>query len=59
MKQPNVNAPHVIASGNPFDGLTLIGPFENFAVAVEYAEQHLSEVGPEYWAVECEEPSDE
>lgn len=29
---------YAIATGNPFDGLTLIGPFTSFEEAVDYAE---------------------
>lgn len=42
----------VIAVGNPFDGLTLYGPYESAEIASETAEQQFS--GEEWWVVELE-----
>lgn len=41
--------PHVIVTGNPFDGLTLIGPFDNHEAALTYADTHTFEW--DWWVV--------
>lgn len=33
----------VIAFGNPFDGMTVVGPFEDYEEANRYAELHAAD----------------
>ena len=44
---------HVVAHGNPFDGLALYGPYPNAERAVEEGDREL---GPEYWVMELQRP---
>jgi hypothetical protein len=46
--------PHAIAYGNPFDGMTLIGPFENHEAASEHADQFVHEF--DWWVVPLKKP---
>jgi hypothetical protein len=45
---------YVIAVGNAFDGLSMIGPFDTFDDALDHAEQ--LEGHPEYVVCELEKP---
>lgn len=50
--------PAVLATGNPFDGINLIGPFRNVETANEYAdEQHIGG-SDDWWALGLELPRD-
>jgi len=40
---------YVLASGNPFDGLFIHGPFDDAAEATEYAENHYKDSS--WWVV--------
>lgn len=44
---------YVIAVGNPFDGIQLVGPFDNYSAAERHAED---ECGNDYNIVEVSEP---
>jgi hypothetical protein len=46
---------YVILHGNPIDGLSLVGPFDDGEIASEYAEANLNGAG-EWWIVEVEKP---
>lgn len=46
--------PHVIATGNPFDGVKLIGPFNNYEAALTYADSNTFEW--DWWVVHIEKP---
>lgn len=43
----------IVANGNPFDGLALVGPFDDGEQAGEYAERHFD---GEWWIVPVEPP---
>lgn len=45
----------IIVTGNPIDGLTFIGPFEDESEAIDYAETNCEE----WWLGELEEPESE
>lgn len=45
----------IIAFGNAFDGLSLVGPFENYEDADQYAQAHRADY-EEYNLVEVTEP---
>lgn len=45
---------HVIVRGNPFDGLTIHGPFATGEEAHEWADAYCRDV--EWWAVALESP---
>lgn len=43
--------PHVIMTGNPVDGFHLIGPFDNFAEGLSYAEKEDRHLTADWWLV--------
>lgn len=45
----------VVVSGNPFDGMTISGPFGDFDDASEWAERNTDE---SWWTVNLENPLD-
>lgn len=45
---------HVLAIGNPFDGMSVLGPFEDSEQASAYAEQYRLD---EWWTIEVDEPN--
>lgn len=47
----------VIVYGNPFDGLAIVGPFEDTEEANHYGEMELRNF--EYWVIAVETPEDE
>lgn len=47
---------YVILHGNPIDGLSIIGPFDEGEAATEYAEEHLNG-GGEWWLVQLDPPT--
>jgi hypothetical protein len=44
-----MNEKYALATGNPFDGLKLHGPFDDAETANEYAENHYH--GEDWWAM--------
>ena len=46
---------YIICYGNPIDGLTFIGPFEDRDDAVRYAENDIRD-GGDWWIAELDEP---
>lgn len=40
---------HVVVYGNPFDGMTIVGPFTTGVEAVEWASDHLKR--DDWWAM--------
>ena len=44
----------ILVHGNPVDGFSFVGPFEDTEQAVEYAENNLR--GSEWWIAECSAP---
>jgi hypothetical protein len=47
----------IIATGNIFDGITLIGPFSNRDDAIEWAEDELGR-NQDWWHTNLESPGD-
>ena len=45
---------NILVVGNPFDGLRLVGPFEDGDDVADYAEIH--EKNETWWIVACEQP---
>lgn len=45
---------HVVAIGNPFDGLALVGPFESGDAAAEWAEANHD--APDWWVLDLTAP---
>lgn len=48
----------VIAFGNAFDGLTLVGPFDDAEAAITFAEQHAAD-GEDWHLVDVMAPDAE
>lgn len=48
--------PHVIATGGPFDGIKLIGPFANGDEALAYSDTH--DFDGDWWLVPIEPKED-
>lgn len=51
----DLNTPHIVVTGNPVDGLTFTGPFDNHDDALMYAETRLT---GDYWWVAPIEAAD-
>lgn len=49
---------YAILHGNPVDGLTVVGPFDEFDDANGYADDHLNG-GGEWWIVELIAPEED
>lgn len=49
------NQSWVIAFGDPFDGIQLVGPFDSHEAAVEYAEDE-SGSSTDWWIAPLEQP---
>jgi hypothetical protein len=49
---------YVLITGNPVDGISLIGPFTDSEEAIEYAEVHINGPG-EWWLAEVEAPQEQ
>ena len=45
---------HIIVYGNPVDGFSFIGPFDDHESAHEFAEEYKG--GVEWWVLTLEEP---
>ena len=45
----------VIISGDPISGVDVIGPFENFDIAIEYASDKLNDIP--WWTTEVKDPN--
>lgn len=45
----------VIVYGSPFDGMQVVGPFEDYEDATSFAEENIG--GLDWWAVELGDPS--
>jgi hypothetical protein len=46
--------PHVVVTGNPFDGLQVYGPFDNADDALQHAEE--TDYGKDWWIVPVRKP---
>jgi hypothetical protein len=49
---------YVLITGNPIDGISLIGPFDEPDAAIDYAEVNINGQG-EWWLVEVEAPQEQ
>lgn len=50
---------HVLVHGNPFDGLEIVGPFEDADQVAAYAETHGSIRNDTWWAMSVLAPDKE
>lgn len=46
----------VVGASNPFDGITLYGPFEDFDEANDWAEHNITDM--DWWSVKVEPVKD-
>lgn len=46
----------VLIFGNPIDGLELIGPFDDSAAAIDYAENRVDPCGMDWWIAQLNAP---
>lgn len=46
---------HVVATGSPFEGISLFGPFQDYDDALDY----LEGLPADSWAVDVNEPTEE
>jgi hypothetical protein len=42
----------IVVSGNPMDGLTFYGTFEDEEIASEWADKYLNNTGGDWWVTE-------
>lgn len=47
---------YIVCHGNPFDGMSLVGPFDDPGKANDYADQHIKNT--DWWIVSPQQPKE-
>ncbi len=48
----------ILVWGNPFDGLSVVGPFDSTEEAARYAETDREIRGGDWWAIDVDGPAE-